>query len=59
MKCINKLLSCSACLILSFSLICGCGEPVKVDKAYHITESARLYGLTAAGGSGEQAEYDF
>ena len=63
MKCINKLLSCSACLILSFSLICGCGEPVKVDKAYHVTEipdeSARLYGLTAAGGSGEQAEYDF
>ncbi len=86
MKCINKLLSCSACrlanlmtthmmkagvshsrkkvsgiagLILSFVLICGCGEPVKIENAYDITESARVYGLTTAAGTSENVEYDF
>lgn len=86
MKCINKLLSCSACrlanpmtthmmkagvshsrkkvsgiagLILSFVLICGCGEPVKIENAYDITESARVYGLTTAVGTSENVEYDF
>lgn len=55
----RKKVSGIAGLILSFVLICGCGEPVKIENAYDITESARVYGLTTAVGTSENVEYDF
>ena len=48
MKCINRKKAAKiAGLILSFTLLWGCGEPVEIKDAYAITESARAYGLTS------------
>ncbi len=48
MKCINrKKVARIAGIFLSFTLLCGCGEPVKIENAYDITESTRAYGLTS------------
>ncbi len=63
MKCINKKKFTGITgLVLSFALICGCGEPVNIENAYDITESTKIYGLTTAAGNSESSgnsEYDF
>lgn len=50
MKCINRKKSTKiAGILLSLALACGCGEEVKIENAFDMSASPKIYGLVSEG----------